>query len=376
MLTAAEVKRLGREAGFAIVRIAPADSFPGFVDAVRERDEKGWLREETKSVYGPFKDPERYADAHRSLAEARSIISLAMPYRIDGVRDRTAPGRPCGTLPRNEWRDFYGEAARRRKRFEEMLRERGARCAEAPLITVKNAAHRAGTTGFVRSGLTHAEVYGPWVVLATTITDLVLEADEPVHMECGTCQRCVSACPTKAIVKPFVVNPMRCLVDVLASSDWIPREVRPLIGNRINSCDTCKEVCPRALNPLIVPDDFPDPRKRWTNSPDLIHLLNIGDEEFQEAFADLDWNLAEPRLLKRNTIVALGNVGDPVALPALEGMLGHEDAMLRAHAAWAVGRIGGRPAIDALKRALAQEEDERVEEEIQAALDLMCRTPY
>lgn len=368
MLTSEEVKRLGREAGFDIVRITTAEPFPQFVPAVEERRGRGCFPEDMLRAYEALRRPRVAADPRSALPGARSVISLALAYRIEGTADRSGPGRPCGRLPRCEWRDFYGEVARRRRAFVELLRARGARCEDPREVTGKNAAHRAGAAAYVRSGLVHAETYGPWVLLATVLTDLDLPPDEPVRMECGTCQRCVSACPARAIVQPYVIDGRRCLVHVLASSEWIPRELRPAVGNRISSCDQCLEVCPRALNPLIVPDALPDPRGRWTNSPELVPLLDIGEEDFRREFGSLHWYAADPLLLKRNAVVALGNSGDPAAIPALERMLHDNAPILRGHAAWALGRLGGAAAVSALRKAREEEADDTVIGEIDAAL--------
>jgi epoxyqueuosine reductase len=134
----------------------------------------------------------------------------------------------------------------------------------------------------------------------------------------------------------------------------------------------CLESCNRGLNPTIVEDAFTDPRKEWTNSPELLPLLDIVEEEFQRAFADLEWHQSSPQLLKRNVLVALGNLRDPVAVPALVRMLDDPDPMLRGHAAWALGRMGGDEIAAALMERSGKEEDARVREEIELALKALA----
>ncbi len=369
MLTAAEVKRLGRQAGFDIVRIATAGPFPEHMAAVAERKAKGWVPLEMERGYGAISDPKRSSDPRCLMPEAGSIISLGLGYYLRGEADRSSPGQPCGRLPRNGWRDLSGEAGRRRDKFVQYLEEHGARCAPAPDLPSKKAAERAGVAGYAKSGIVHAEIYGPWVHLVTVVTDVVLEADSPIEINCGSCRRCVDACPTKAIRAPFVLDASRCLAHMLASRDWLPVELRSAVGNRIYSCDQCLEVCPRALNPMMVDAPSPDRLGRWTNSPELLPLLKIGDEEFRQRFSYLDWYLADPILLKRNTIIALGNSGDLVAVPALIGMLESDEPILRGHAAWSLGRLGSADAKAALGARLKKEEDGQVRGEIELALN-------
>jgi len=217
--------------------------------------------------------------------------------------------------------------------------------------------------------LIQTEHFGSWIALVSIVTNANLEFDEPLSLNCGLCEACIRACPTQAIVAPYTLNIGRCINHLLASTQPIPIELRPLIGNQINSCDRCQEVCPHNRNVPPVKKKFPNPRKNWGTSPPLIKLLRISEEEFRKSFADLDWYKPELKFLQRNVIVALGNIGDPVSLSVLSRMLRNQEGMIRAHAAWAIGRIGGSKAKQLLRSAFRKERESYVKKEIDNALN-------
>jgi epoxyqueuosine reductase len=162
----------------------------------------------------------------------------------------------------------------------------------------------------------------------------------------------------------------------------IPVELRPLIGNRIFGCDICQEVCPvnrvaetrlRTSGKLGVRGERIEfqPRTPEAPSPALIELLALDEEAFRERFRHSPIKRAKRRGLLRNVCVALGNLGDPVAVPALVRALADPEPLVRGHAAWALGTIGGDDAREALHAALETEADEMVRQELRYALELL-----
>jgi epoxyqueuosine reductase len=222
---------------------------------------------------------------------------------------------------------------------------------------------------------------------------------------CGSCEICLHACPTKALPNPYELDTTRCISFLtIELRGRIPLELRPLMGNLIFGCDICQEVCP--VNKLAerrlemqdrakaqtIPitniqrrstadstnnakarpgfrghDEF-RPRSTVGSSPELIPLLSLTEEQFRERFRRSPIKRTKRRGLLRNVCVALGNIGDPQAVPALIGALHDEEALVRGHAAWALGRIGGEQALAGLHEALKTEQDREVQKEIQCAL--------
>ena len=268
-------------------------------------------------------------------------------------------------------------------------------------------AQRAGLGWYGKNTNILTKGWGSWVFLAEIVTNLPLAVDTPIKASCGHCEICLHACPTQALPAPYVLDNTRCIsyltIELRGS---IPLELRPLMGNLIFGCDICQQVCPvnqvvekrlgfrgngaHSVAPLSEAcgargsraceasfnnhlegvrqhEEF-RPRAGIGSSPELIPLLSLTDEQFRERFRLSPILRTKRRGLLRNVCVALGNSGDRQAVPALIGALHDDERLVRGHAAWALGRLGGEQARQALQDALADERDEEVRKEIMCAL--------
>jgi epoxyqueuosine reductase len=183
---------------------------------------------------------------------------------------------------------------------------------------------------------------GNWIFLSEIITTLELEPDVPEKNRCGTCVRCIAACPTNAITAPFQLDARRCISYLtIELKGSIPIEFRAAIGNRIYGCDDCLAVCPwnRFAKSGSVMRSFSKPELA---SPDLISLLNLNEESFRKEFAGTPILRTKRRGFLRNVCVALGNVGDSSALPTLRRASSEAEPLIREHALWAVEQIESR----------------------------------
>jgi epoxyqueuosine reductase len=183
---------------------------------------------------------------------------------------------------------------------------------------------------------------GNWIFLAEILTTLELEPDAPEKNHCGKCSRCIAACPTEAITAPFQLDARKCISYLtIELKGAIPVEFRKAIGNRIYGCDDCLAACPwnkfaRAGN-LMKASARPD-----MNSPDLIELLSLDEKNFKLRFAGLPILRTKRRGFLRNVCIALGNVGDKSALPALEKSAHDAESLIAEHARWAISEIESR----------------------------------
>ena len=211
---------------------------------------------------------------------------------------------------------------------------------------------------------------GSWFFLGLLLTTQPLRYDPPPEARpempsCGRCTRCLVACPTAAFPAPYVLDARRCISYLtIELKGWIPRELRPLMGNWVYGCDVCQEVCPfnRFAQPTGEPAFYaPDPN---TATPPLLDLLALDEEAFVGRFANSPIKRIKRGRLVRNACVAAGNWGSREALPALVTLLGDRDPLVRGHAAWALWQIGGEEARAALEAALVNETDEDVRREI------------
>ena len=364
------IKKYGEELGFDLVGIASAEPFLRDEHAAIQRIREGFMDGL------PWYTEER---VHRAthpellLPEARSVISLAMSY-LTGEPESGGDG-PAGRTGRYAWGDDYHRVLKARLReFVEGLSQRVGRPVNSRIfvddgpMNDRAAAERAGVGWFGKNTNISTPSHGSWVFLGNVITDLDLEPDTPLAKTCGSCVRCIDACPTGAIVAPFVIDNTRCISFLtIELRGPIPRDMRPLVGDWVFGCDICQDVCPVNRKAALGLEPAFQQRHDFA-APALLPLLELTDDSFREKFRDSPIKRAKRVGLQRNVCVALGNIGDPSAVPALAKSLNTSDALVRQHAAWALGRIGGREASEALESALAREEDPAVREEIEMSL--------
>src|SRR5579885_2250056 len=400
MLDTNVIKEYACTLGFDMARVTGAESFPEAERVIKERIAQGlmdglpWFTAERSEV-------SCHPDA--LLPEAKSIIALAMLYlseQPDEETEQASERGPRGRISRYAWGDDYHEVIKPKlQQFAEWLRayarqELGEEAQTRLFVDTgrmvdRAVAQRAGLGWYGKNTniLTHG--WGSWVFLAEIVTNLPLpeeEFDAPLKANCGKCELCLHACPTGALPAPYVLDNRRCIsyltIELRGS---IPLELRPLMGNLIFGCDICQQVCPVnvvAERRLGLRGDVPAgtrsvtfrprrefaPRPAIGGNPELIPLLKLSEEEFRERFRGSPIKRAKRRGLLRNVCVALGNSGDRSAVPALCEALHHEEALVRGHAAWALGQLGGDQARHALEQALTTETDDEVQREIRCAL--------
>ena len=210
-------------------------------------------------------------------------------------------------------------------------------------ITERDLAMRAGLGWIGKHTNLISRHLGNWFFLGEILLDIALPPDLPETPHCGTCTRCLPACPTGAITAPYQLDARRCISYLtIELKGSIPLELRPLIGNRIYGCDDCLAVCPWNKFAVCAADPVVAPRADLT-TPDLLELLALDDDAFRAKFQNSPIKRTKRRGLLRNVCVALGNLGDPCALPALRHAAAHDpEPLVREHAAWAVESISSR----------------------------------
>jgi epoxyqueuosine reductase len=390
MLNTLTLKEYAYALGFDIVRITTADDFPAAERVIKQRIAQGrmdglpWFTSERADV-------SCHPDA--LLPEAQSIISLAMTYLVPEAEETEEPqDTPHGRISRYAWGEDYHEIIKPKlHQFTEWLRayareEMGDDAVETRLfvdtgrMVDRAVAQRAGLGWYGKNTNILTKGWGSWVFLAEIVTNLPLQTDEPLKANCGSCEICLHACPTKALPNAYELDTPRCIsfltIELRGS---IPLELRPLMGNLIFGCDICQEVCPvnKVAQKRLAQQDKGQfqhnvvfsPRPTIGRNPDLIALLSLTEDEFRERFRRSPIKRTKRRGLLRNVCVALGNSGDKRAIPALSKALHDDEPLIRGHAAWALGRLGGNDAIQALQAAAPREEDTEVRKEIAYALE-------
>src|SRR5215469_15418873 len=360
------VERIAGQAGFARV---------GFSRLKRLNDREAfyaqWLGQGRHGAMGYLaREPERRFDPRAIDKRFKSVISLLWPY---------APPSPPAVDWRAELRGRIAAYALGPDYHDYVLK--GARVVSAAIESLcpgamtrtyvdtgpvfeREWAARARLGWFGKNTMLLTRERGSYFFVAEVLTDLEFDgADAPYREHCGTCSRCLDLCPTQALEDGYVMEPRKCISYLtIENRGPIPRELRAKVGMWLFGCDICQEVCPWNPRPPQDGDDNLMPR--------LLELMALDDFSFSRRFSRSAIKRAKRRGLLRNAAVVLGNTGNRDAVPVLTKVLEQEpEALVRLHAAWALGELGGRAARDALDRARHRDIDAQVVEEACAGLD-------
>ncbi|MGI8826270.1 MAG: tRNA epoxyqueuosine(34) reductase QueG [Chloroflexota bacterium] len=405
------VKRLGKEAGFDLVRIGSAaplyvegERYLAWVDEGRQGD-MGWITAERAR---------RSSIPGATLPDAHSIISVALAY---GRRDRPGDARDRGRIARYAWgRDYHQELGQRLTTFAASLEAAfGGNhrwfVDTGPLMD-KALAARSGLGWYGKNTNVLTEHFGSYVMLGEIVTTLHLTPDVSLNRDCGSCSLCVTACPTGALGPAYAIDARKCISYLtIEHRGAIPFEYRDAIGAWVFGCDICQDVCPPAVRPYVTGQQD---TRRWqrevrahiraahgktdVSTPyqgsdvedagnaafkgtgareavDLFWLLSLSHAQYLDAFRGTAIRRAKVWMLRRNAAVALGNVGSEEAIAPLFTSLQNDDhPLVRGHAAWALGKLAhriGDPDIRMdLERTLEAEADDGARFEITTALML------
>ena len=359
-----------REAGFDLVGVARAEPLERGGERLREWQEAG-MAADMGYMHRPV---EFLSDPRKLQKSAKSVVSLGVSY-YPGEHPENAGGG--GRVARYAWgRDYHDvikeKLFRLRTELEEELgvRIKARGFTDAVPLLERSAAQHAGLGFFGRNSCLINGEMGSYFFIADLVVDLELEPDPPGTGTCGRCTRCMDKCPTGAIKAPGMVDARLCISYLtIENRGEIPRELRPLVGDWAFGCDVCQEVCPYNKR-KATKSRWPEFSEEAGAGPYLRieEVLEIRtEEEFERRFAGTPLTRPGRAGILRNCCVAAGNLRLESAVPALVRCLREDSSpLVRGHAAWALGEIGGADA--ALREAAETESDPRCLEEIGLAL--------
>ncbi len=339
---------------------------------------KNRLVEQQKRNYASgFEEPDldKRTDPKRLMPEARSIIAIAIAYpsRLQDA-PKSKKGERRGIFSRSSWGlDYHHVVKDRVKKLEAFIQERVPDALLKSMVDTGELADRAVAerAGIGWSGKNCSILdpeYGSYIYLGEMITNIPFPPDTPMEDLCGSCTKCLDACPTGALVGGGQINAKRCISFLTQTKEMIPMEFRDKVGNRLYGCDSCQTSCPynKRVDFHLHEELEADPE---VVKPELLSLLSLSNRAFKEQYGSLSGAWRGKMPIQRNAILALAHFKDPENIDPLSELL-KKDArpVIRGTAAWAIGKIGGDKAAQVLRACLAAEKEELVRIEIEKAI--------
>jgi epoxyqueuosine reductase len=332
-MTGAELTELAADLGIDAIGAAPIAPYDEAEAHIRERRSRGLFAD----MRFTMAQPEVSCHPDTLLDGARTIVAGALCY----YRDAPEPGVDEGALPRYTWRDEYSVL---RARLDALGRRLGGRyrvLVDENDHVDRAAAVRAGIAFFGKNTMAITRRHGSWVVLGVVVTDVEIEPSPALALDCGECRLCIDACPTGALDEPGTLDSNKCLSYWTQAPAPIPEEYRDDVGHMVYGCDICQDVCP--WNRGI------EKRRRGeeasADADGRVSLRDWLDRDGADLVAEFDRLYVprnDPRWLRRNALVAAGNVGSDALLPSVRRYEADSDPVLRDAASWAIERIVDR----------------------------------
>ncbi len=363
-----DVIRFSKSIGIDKIGFASADPFAELKRRLEKHRQLGYE--------SGFEEPdlEKRTTPTKILPEARSIIAIALAYPSKmNNPPKSSKGAYRGIMCRASWgEDYHHILNDKLQQLADFLKSRVhdvrlESMVDTGALSDRAVAERAGIGWSGKNTALITPEFGSYVYLGEMLTSIPFEPDEPLTESCGTCTKCLDACPTGALVQGGQLNANKCIAYLTQVKNLIPIEYREKIGNRLYGCDTCQSVCPmnHRKNFTHHPRMQPDPE---VAKPLLKPLLTMSKRQFKETFGHTAASWRGKKPIQRNALIALAHFKDQSAVPLLAELLEKDPRpSIRGTAAWALGKIGGEEARLALERAKAKEADEDVIWEIDEA---------
>ena len=366
------IKEKALEIGFDLIGISPVDSFP------ENQFYKVWL---AKGFAGEMKymekEPDKRENIRNILPEAKSVISCGLNYNTNYPYSVNETKKQKGWISRYAWGGDYHDIMKKKLQILlEFIKANSPQEIEARVyvdtgpVLERVYGKYSGIGWFGKNTCLINQKVGSWIFVGEIITNIELDYDNPAPDRCGKCTRCIDACPTGALLEPYVLDSRLCISYLtIEFRGMIPVELGGKIGNNIFGCDICQDVCPWNRRAKVTDESSFQPREGLFN-PDLAALSKLTEEDFRMVFKGNPIKRAKRKGLLRNIVVAMGNSGLEEFIPYLKESLKDKDPLVRAHSAWALWKLDVKDSREILSNHLDVETEPMVMDEIVSILNM------
>ena len=334
-----EIQVIGLRNGIDSIGVAKAEIFASTLKDLQNRKSKNLHA----GMSFTYRNPKRSTNPKKTMPEGQSLIVGARSYWQPKSRVMK-PSEPTGRVALYAQQDHYQMLRMGLEAMANELIDAGFKArvlVDDNALVDREAAYRAGIGWYGKNANLLIPKRGSWFVLGSILTNAIYEPNEPVDDDCGTCTKCITSCPTQAIISPGVLDANRCLAWLVQSEGDFPIEFRSALGDRIYGCDDCQEICPTNR----FEERLHKTREKSSNgnSVAIYEILESDDAHLLSKFGQWYIPKRDPRYLRRNALIVLGNSERPPTartIKVIKKWLGDSDEMLRGHTVWAAKKLG------------------------------------
>lgn len=339
MIKVKDIKNFAKELGIDQIQITTAEPFNEALAFYKDQKAKGLFIDRK---HRHLKNIESFYDLQTGFPDARSVIAACQCYLTDEKTDLSDKDDAHGLIARYTWRNHYLGLKVKLKKLGEFIAQRTKatfRAYSNGPVAEKPIAVRSGIGYYGKHSIVINKNFGSWIILGEIITDIELEPDDPLNIDCGECRECIDACPTRAIIKPYFIDRRRCIQELTNWPGVLPDDIARVWGKRLYGCTVCQDVCP-ANNRVVVQSPRNDPGYVGP-SISLVTILGMSEQEYRKKYPNnqITARWINFNAIKRNALICLGNIGDKKYLPVLERFKRSDNAMYASTARWAIKRI-------------------------------------
>lgn len=339
MIDAQKIRTVGYEIGIDLIKITTAEPFREAAKRTKCQIEEGLY---LNSEHWHLRDVDRSCDVSTVLPGASSIIASCQCYLTDEQAESDMMDDPHGSIARYTWRNHYSDLRERLMKLAGFLKaEYNANTAvfSNSEIPEKPIAQRSGIGYYGKNSLIINERFGSWVVLGEIVVDMEIDPDPPHRGDCGDCTICMEMCPTHAIIRPYVIDRRRC---IQALTNWygvLPDDIARVWDNRLYGCTDCQDNCP--VNKTVEAQPVRAKVGYVGPSASLREILSMSEQEYRQKYAhnQMTARWINFQAIRRNALVALGNIRSQGTLPLLEKYARDSNRVLAESARWAIARL-------------------------------------